>query len=140
MEKQEEVRKGGFNPLIVHSRDTKTNRVVEANPFRVIVEKGTRFYEWPKSSGNLWYENRMPAGRLEDGGVIRGAKHAKWAAPVTEDQKVGQQNAALVQENKKLMSELASIKQEQELAQKHDQVKKSDKKSTESAKVEPKAK
>ncbi len=140
MEKQEAL-KGGFDPLVVHVRDTKTNRIASANPFRVIVEKGTRFYEWPKSSGNLWYEDRMPAGRLEDNGtIVRGEDHKSWAAPVTEDQRVGIANETLKQENKKLMAELASIKQEQDMTLKHKTAEKVEVKVAKSAKVETKAK
>ena len=112
----EEMRLGDFNPLVVHTIDPKTKKVLKVNPFRLIIAKGQRFYEWPKGSSNLWFENREPAGRLsEKGEPITGAEHIVWNPPVTMDATVGQANKVLEQENKKLMAELASIKQEREM-------------------------
>lgn len=118
---QEEVKQelGGFNPLVVHIRNEETKRFEAANPFKVIAHKGVRFYEWPVSSANLWYEDRTPAGRLGDDGVpIRDAKHVVFVPVVTEDQKVGEQNQVLAQENKRLQAELADIKREQDIVSK----------------------
>jgi len=106
--------KGDFNPLIVHYRDDKTKRVVKTNSFRCIAHKGVRFYEWPKGSGNLWWENQEPAGRLSDKGEpIQGAAHVEWAPPPTQDEAVASQFKAMEMENKRLMLELSAIKKEQ---------------------------
>ena len=111
-----ETQLGDFDPLKVHTIDPKTKQVLRVNPFRVIISKGQRFYEWPKGSGNLWFENREPAGRLtEKGEPVTGAKHEVWNPPMTMDASVGMSNKVLEQENKKLMAELAAIKQEKEM-------------------------
>jgi len=110
---------GGFDPLVVHTRDPETKRITKVNPFRMIAHKGVRFYEWPKGSGNLWFENRVAAGRLGDDGVpVRNKPHEEWIAPITADEKIGRDNMVLEQENKKLMAELSAIKKEQEMDKK----------------------
>lgn len=116
---KEDTKLGGFDPLVVHHRDEETKMVSKVNAFRVIVHKGVRFYEWPKGSSNLWFENRVAAGRLsEEGDPIRNKAHEEWKPPITADAQVGQQNKVLEQENKKLMAELSAIKKEQEIDQK----------------------
>lgn len=111
---------GGFDPKIVHHRDPHTGQLVKVNPFRVIIDNGVRFYEWPKGSGNLWWENRTFAGRLDERGrPVRGKAHEKYAPPLTMDQKIAQHNMVLEQENKKLAAELQEIKQERALDESH---------------------
>lgn len=116
MAEKQEVKLGDFDPLIVHYRDKLSKRVIKANPFTVIVHKGVRYYEWPKGSKNLWFEDRHPAGRLSDAGEpIRDKAHIEFTPPTTVDEQVGRANAVLENENKKLMAELAAIKKEQEI-------------------------
>lgn len=110
-----EVKLGDFDPLVVHHRDPVSKRITKVNPFRVIVEKGARFYEWPKGSSNLWFENRHPAGRLDDGKIVRGAEHVAYQPPVTEDENIARENMTLKQEMRKVQEELAAIKREKEL-------------------------
>ena len=115
---QEEVKTelGGFNPLVTQERDPKTGKVMKLNPFTIIVHKGVRFYEWPKASKNLWFENRAFAGRLGDDGIpVKDQKHVAWVPKLTEDAKVGQHNQVLEKENVRLMQELSAIKAEQDV-------------------------
>lgn len=110
---------GGFDPLVVHRRDPKTGKPAGVEHFRMIAHKGVRFYEWPVSSRNLWYENREHAGRLRaDGTPDKGIPHEKFVPVLTEDQVVGAENAALKQENKRLMEAMTLIKKEQEIESK----------------------
>jgi len=104
---------GDFDPRVVHTRDPKTGRVIRVNPFKLIVERGKRYYEHPVGSGNLWYEDRTTAGRFEKGSVILGADHKVYVMPLTEDQKLARKHAQLEQENIRLAQELEAIKLEQ---------------------------
>ncbi len=114
------VPKGDFDPLLVHYRNNLTGKVERVNAYRVIVDRGVSYYEWPKSSGNLYYSNREFAGRLnEKAEVVRGAGFVPYKPPKTEDQRVGELNASLAQENKKLQQELADIKKEMEIEKIH---------------------
>ena len=106
----------GFNPLVVHKRNPKTGKNVGAEHFTMICHKGVRFYEWPKASKNLWFENRVFAGRLGDDGIpVKGAKHVAFTPKLTEDQTIGLQNQVLEKENERLMLELSQIKNENEI-------------------------
>jgi hypothetical protein len=106
----------GFNPLVVQNRDPKTGKVVSAEHFTMIAHKGVRFYEWPKASKNLWFENRTFAGRLGDDGIpVKGSEHVAFVPKLTEDQAIGMQNQVLEKENERLMLELSEIKKEKEI-------------------------
>lgn len=113
--KEEEVILGDFDPHVVHYRDPLTMRVTRVNAYRMIVSKGTRYYEWPKASGNLWYEDRHPAGKLDEKGeIVLAAEHTIWVAPLSVDEALGVRNATLEQENIRIKAELTAIKKEQE--------------------------
>jgi len=115
MENQQHKALGDFDPHVVHHRDERTKRVVKVNPYRLFVHKGTRYFEWPKGSGNLWYENREPAGRLsESGEPVIGAKHEDFEPPMTADEQLAIQQMSLEQENRRLQAELTAIKKERE--------------------------
>ena len=107
---------GDFDPRIVHTRDPKTGRVIRVNPFKLIVERGKRYYEHPVGSGNLYYEDRSLAGRFEKGLVVLGAEHKEWAVPLTEDEQISRKYAQTEQENQRLMRELEEIKAERKLS------------------------
>lgn len=107
---------GDFNPHQVHFRDPLTKQVSAIKAFRVHIHQGIKYYEYPKGSGNLWWEDRKPAGRLgEDGKPVRSKEHVAWEPPKTADQTIAEKNATLAQENAKLAKELEAIKREQEL-------------------------
>lgn len=104
---------GGFDPRVVHERDPKTHRIARVNSHKVICYEGIRYYEWPKNSRNLWWEDRSPAGRLDDNGrPVRGAKHMAWEAPITEAQGLQETLNAKDFEIKQLAKELEMIKKE----------------------------
>ena len=109
--------------LRTHIWDTKGNLVKE-NTYRSFIREGRQVFERPVGSGNLWYENNEPAGRIEcqyneKGHIIAKefkpeAKHIEFVPPMNDDEKTyfELQNA-----NKRLAqleAELASIKKEQE--------------------------
>lgn len=109
---------GGFDLRKVVTRDPKTGLVIKENPYRAIAHNGATFYEWPKGSGNLWFGDKSPAGRLDEyGKPILKAPHVEFAPVATVDEKVGIENASLQQENKRLVAEMAAIKKELELTQ-----------------------
>lgn len=106
---------GDFDPHMVHHRDPLTNKVVKVNPYRLIKFKGADYYEWPKGSGNLWWANREPAGRLNaNGEPVMGVEHETYVPAIPEEEKLSMHAASLEQENKRLMAELTAIKKEQE--------------------------
>lgn len=103
---------GDFDPLVVHHRDPVTKRIVRVNPYKLIVQESVRFYEHPVGSGNLWYENRKHAGRLEAGVIKKGAAHKAYTPPVTADEALASKVMTTQQENERLLKELAEIKKE----------------------------
>jgi len=104
---------GDFDPRIVHERDPKTNRITRINAHRVICHEGIRYYEWPKNSRNLWYENKLPAGRLDkSGSPDRDAKHEAYIPPRTEQDDFADKLVAKDHENKKLSAEMELVKRE----------------------------
>lgn len=107
---------GDFDPRVVQHRDPKTGRVIRSNPFKVIVERGRKYFEHPVGSGNLWFEDRTHAGRLEKGLVVPGAEHKLYVRPITEDEKLAREHAQVKQENERLLRELEEIKKEKEFS------------------------
>lgn len=111
---------GDFDPKRVQWRDPKTGRVIKVKPYRLVIENHEKFFEYPKHSGNLWYENRMPAGRwehIEGKRVIKkGAEHVEYVAPLTADEKIMLDVLQTKEKNRQLEAELAAIKAEQEAA------------------------
>lgn len=114
----------GFN-LKVTYRDEITGAVTHTDPYtlRVVGETGSsekaRYFERPKGSGNLWdskgeacgrwvYDEKIEKGRkVKVGRYDAEAPHIAWVPPLTEDQKIAQENAAL-------KAELAAMKAEKE--------------------------
>lgn len=127
---------GDFDPKQVHYFNPKTRQVEKVNPFRVIISQGVRYYEWPKGSGNLWWEDRTFAGALNsDGQPVRGKAHTEWKPKVTVDEQVAIENAMLNQELEKVKKELEGIRREQELSLTHPKASKTESKV---AKAQPK--
>lgn len=52
----------GFD-LVTHPRD-KYGKIENVNPYRLHIIRGVKAFERPVNSGNLWYENGEPAGKL----------------------------------------------------------------------------
>lgn len=116
--------KKGFDLTVTH-RDEKTGLITHTTPYvlRVCGEQGSdqkaRYWERPKGSGNLFDKHNNPIGRwITEEKVIKGkrvnagkydpdAAHIEWHPPMTVDQIIAQENAAL-------KAELASLKAETE--------------------------
>lgn len=105
---------GDFDFHRIHVRDSLTKRLVKTNPVKLIIHDGVRYVEHPVGSGNLYWENKEPAGRIEDGKIFVGKAHETYIKPMTEDEKLANEMAQTRQENAKLMKELEDIKKEQE--------------------------
>lgn len=103
---------GDFDPLVIHHRDPVSKRLVKTNPYKLHIVDGIRYFEHPKGSGNLWYEDRTHAGRYEAGKVIKGAAHKAYVAPLTQDEILARDISTTKQENERLLKELAEIKKE----------------------------
>lgn len=113
--------------LATHKRD-KYGKVVEINPYRLHIIEGQRAFERPINSGNLWYENNQPMGRLKTEfnektkkkvfSIELGAPHIEYVPPPTTDQVVAQEISATKQENESLKQELAALKAESEAEKK----------------------
>lgn len=111
---------GDFNPKIIHHRNPRTGMIEKVVPIRVIMDNGVKFIEWPKGSGNLWWENRTFAGALnEKGRPVRGAKHMPYTPPLTQDERIAQANMVLEKENKRLALEVEQLRRERELSNTH---------------------
>lgn len=91
--------------------------LTKKNLYTLYVIDGNKFFERPVNSGNLWYENNQPAGRVEyvDGKriIAEGKAHIEYKAPLQGDEAI---HYALEQEKARtaaLEAELAAIKQDQ---------------------------
>lgn len=104
---------GGFDPRVVHERDQETQRIKRVNAHKVICFEGIRYYEWPKGSRNLWWEDRTPAGRLNaDGRPVRGEAHVEWEAPIDLAQELEGKLKEKDFQTRQLMKELEALKKE----------------------------
>lgn len=95
-------------------------QLIRKNTYRGLIVEGRQYFERPVNSGNLWFENNKPAGRVEyrrdEEGRIIGkdfsfdAKHIDYVAPLTGADAM---HAELEQERAKsaaLEKELAAIR------------------------------
>jgi len=96
----------------VHIMDAKTGKLIKYQPHTLHIVGGNEYYEFPVSSGNLFYRSGEKAGRwlkTENGwGAVTTAEHVEFATPLTEDQSI----AALNEKNAALEAELAALKAE----------------------------
>jgi len=99
--------------LVVHKRDAKTGRVTQVQPYRMFSRDGIEYFERPKGSGNLFFRNNEPAGRMIEDKIKKGEKHLEWAAPLNADQQLAQQHASQAQELAKVKAELEEMKREE---------------------------
>lgn len=118
----------GFD-LRVQVRDDKTGEVVRHQPYKLRIEKQTRYYERPVGSGNLFYEGGNEAGRwvkLPSGqmGPDTTATHVQWTAPLEGAEKLFSDNEKLKQQYETLRAELEAIQREKEFAKHEDKISK----------------
>lgn len=113
-----------------NSFDLKTHhfdgrgRLKGHNPYRLHIDRGTSLFERPVNSGNVFYENNEPAGRVdytrdEQGRILSKkfdakAVHKAYVAPLSNDQKLVQENEGLREKTARLEAELAAINAEKE--------------------------
>lgn len=112
----------GFD-LRTHIFD-KRGRLTGKNPYRLHVRNGERLFERPVGSGNLWYENGDPAGRVEvtisaDARTQTkkfhiGAEHKAYTAPLTGAEKLHFEHEELKAKTAAMEAELAAIRAERE--------------------------
>lgn len=104
--------------LVTHQFDGR-GKLASKNPYRLHIKDGSQYYERPVDSGNLWYENNQPAGRVEVKGGVKlfdtSAPHKLYQAPPTGQEKLYFQNEELRFKNEALIAELESIKAEREV-------------------------
>lgn len=117
MQQEQEIKLG----LKVHHRDAQ-GRLIAETPYTLHIQKGTRFYEAPKSSGNLWYEENglftKPAGRIVAGQIDTTAKHIEYAPPKVGVAAAEAENQTLKQKMEALEAELSAIKKEKAVTEK----------------------
>lgn len=107
--------------LQTHRWDSQGNLVAK-NPYRNHIINGNSYYERPVNSGNLWFENNQPAGRMElefgeDGKISKktlrlDAKHVDYTAPLKGDAAIHYELEQTRNKNAQLEAELAAIKGE----------------------------
>lgn len=118
-----------FDITVTH-RDPRSGRITHKTPYILHIVDGQRFWEKPAGSGNCFNGHGAPIGRwireekivkgkkTVQGEFVEGAAHIEWTPPVTQDQQVAKENAALKAELAALKAE--SVKKIQP-AQKKDQ-------------------
>lgn len=105
--------------LVTH-RWNGQGQLVHKNPYRTYIMDGRQYFERPVNSGNLWFENNQPAGRVEltfnDKGHVAtkkfafDAEHVAYEAPLTGADKVHYELEQARSNNAALEAELAAIK------------------------------
>jgi hypothetical protein len=108
----EDVVLGDFDIKITKTTDPLTKRVVSFKPYTLHCVGQARYFEYPKGSGNLWWESREFCGRWEDGKAVVGKAHVAFKPPLTEDEALAKHVAGVEDQNKKLLAELEAIKKE----------------------------
>lgn len=110
-----EVKKG-FD-LQVTFRDEKTGVVTHTDPYVLRVVSGTKYWERPAGSGNIFNAKGEAIGRWEKNAFVPNAKHVAYAPPETRDQKLAREIAETKSQNEVLMKELESLRAEQKKKQ-----------------------
>lgn len=95
-------------------------QLIKANHYRQHIIGGTTYFERPVNSGNLWFENNQPAGRMEytfgeDGKIAKkelrvGAPHVEYTKPLAGAEKVHFELEQAKARNAQLEAELAAIR------------------------------
>lgn len=110
--------------LATHRWDSQ-GQLVGRNPYRKFIVGDRSYYERPVNSGNLWFENNQPAGRVEytlnEKGHITGPKHfdpdaphKTFTAPLQGAEKIHFELEQAHERNAALEAELAAIKKDRE--------------------------
>ena len=109
--------------LRTHEWDAR-GKLINLNTYRSFIIDGRQYFERPVNSGNLWFENNKPAGRVEltfgeDGKIATKkfefeSKHKEWSAPLDGNAKLHYEVETLKGKNASLETELAAIRKERE--------------------------
>ncbi len=96
--------------------------LVQKNLYRKFILSGSEYYERPVNSGNLWFENNQPAGRVictfnEQGHIASKefdfkAEHVEYIPAPTGAEKMAHELAAAHAKNAQLEAELKAINQD----------------------------
>lgn len=107
--------------LRTHTWDSQGN-LVHRNPYRSYIMDGKQYFERPVNSGNLWFENNQPAGRVEltfnEAGHIAtkkfnfGAPHQEYSPPLQGAEKIHFELEQERARSAQLKAELEAIKKE----------------------------
>lgn len=107
--------------LVTHRWDSQ-GHLVAKNPYRTFIINGAQYFERPVNSGNLWFENNKPAGRVEltfnEKGHIATKEfkfddaHKSFTAPLEGDEKLHFELEQVRAKNAQLEAELAAIGKE----------------------------
>lgn len=105
---------GGFD-LRVKITDAKTGNLIRHQPHRIHTNGQIRYFEFPKGSGNLWFENNEPAGRVEYDAkgiksILPDADHIEYIPEA--------KNVALEERLEAAEQELAALRAEKEASMK----------------------
>lgn len=112
--------------LKVHHRDRR-GVLLNKQPYTMFVKGGVQYFERPVNSGNIFFENMDPAGRVErhvdKKGVITAkfdfeAEHKEYIPPVTGAEKIAMELEQSKAKNEALERELLAIKKERDLGAK----------------------
>lgn len=101
--------------LRTHIRDKK-GRLVATNTYRCHIVNGSKFFERPVGSGNLWFEDGTAAGRWVAGKVDKGAEHIAYTAPQAAPDTFATELQNAKSEAEQLRREIAAIKNDQKMA------------------------
>ncbi len=110
--------------LQVHAWDGQ-GQLTKSNHYRAHIMGGATYFERPVNSGNLWFENNQPAGRMEyvfgeDGKIAskelhKDAPHKAYTKPLNGAEKVHFELEAERAKSAQLEAELAAIKADREV-------------------------
>lgn len=107
-------------------RDERSGEILKNEPYTLHNEGGIEYFESPKGSGNLFYRNGEPAGRIEfpkvdkqgrrvgKGEIKLGEEHKEFEKPLDANADLFAQNKALSARNAEIERELAALKAERE--------------------------
>lgn len=107
----------GFD-LRTHIKDANTGRLVRTQAHRIHCDRDMRYFEFPVDSGNLWFEDNSPAGRVTYKGegksraktINPDAPHLAFVPLKSSETTV----EGILEENEMLRRELAEAKAERE--------------------------
>jgi len=99
--------------LRTHSTDSLTGQTTPVNLYRLHVIDKVQLFERPVNSGNLWYRNNEPAGRLIGGKHELKAEHVEYTPPPTGAEKLATELRMAKEQAETAKRELEAIRAEQ---------------------------